>query len=73
MFSYDDIKLDIKQDALEEIANRALEQKTGARGLRSILEAILMRTMFDAPSRGNVKKVIVTADCVRNNLPPIMK
>jgi len=73
LFSYDDIKLDIKQDALEEIANRALEQKTGARGLRSILEAILMRTMFDAPSRGNVKKVIVTADCVRNNLPPIMK
>ncbi len=70
LFHYDDIELEIETGALAEIAKRAIEQKTGARGLRAILEGILMQTMFDAPSVGNVKKVLVTADCVQNSTPP---
>lgn len=72
LFHYDDIELDIKHDALIAIAKRALEQKTGARGLRAILEGILMQTMFDAPSSKNVKKVVVTAACVENHTAPTM-
>lgn len=70
LFRYDDIALEVEQEALAEIAKRAIEQKTGARGLRAILEGILMQTMFDAPSMGNVKKVLVTADCVQNHTSP---
>jgi ATP-dependent Clp protease ATP-binding subunit ClpX len=73
LFRYDLIQLEIKQDALREIAKKAIEQKTGARGLRSILDGILMRTMFEAPSLNNVKKIIVTADNVRKNTAPIRK
>ncbi|MBQ6041798.1 MAG: ATP-dependent Clp protease ATP-binding subunit ClpX [Oscillospiraceae bacterium] len=70
LFKYDDIELEIEQDALVAIAKRALEQKTGARGLRAILEGVLMQTMFNVPSMGNVKKVLVTADCVENRTVP---
>ncbi len=72
LFKYDNIALEIEEDALREIAKRAIEQKTGARGLRSILEDILMQTMFDAPSDLTVRKVIVTADCVRNKTAPLL-
>ena len=72
LFRYDDIALEIEHDALIAIAKRALEQKTGARGLRAILEGILMQTMFDAPSRQSVKKVIVTAACVENHTAPLL-
>ena len=70
LFQYDKIELEVEQDALSEIAKRTLEQKTGARGLRAILEGILMQTMFDAPSKENVRKVVVTADCVVNHKEP---
>ena len=72
LFRYDHIELEIEHDALIAIAKRALEQKTGARGLRAILEGILMQTMFDAPSRKSVKKVVVTAACVENNTAPLL-
>ena len=72
LFSYDHIKLDAEHDALIEIAKKALEQKTGARGLRAILEGILQQTMFDAPSHPEVSKVMITADCVRDNTPPVL-
>lgn len=72
LFSYDGISLEIEQDALREIAARAIAQNTGARGLRAILENVLMQTMFDAPSQDDVRKVLVTADCVRNNSAPIL-
>ena len=72
LFKYDNIELDIEEEALREIAKRAIEQKTGARGLRSILEDILMQTMFDAPSEMSVRKVIVTADCVRSKTAPLL-
>ncbi len=70
LFEYDDIELEIEDDALIEIAKKAISQKTGARGLRSILEGILMKTMFSVPSDGSIGKVTVTADCVINGTQP---
>ena len=72
MFAYDDIELEIQDDALIEIAKKAIAQKTGARGLRSILENILMNTMFTVPSDGSIMKVTVTADCVINDVQPLL-
>jgi ATP-dependent Clp protease ATP-binding subunit ClpX len=72
LFSYDDIELEIEEDALTEIAKKAIAQKTGARGLRSILESILVNTMFTVPSDGSIAKVTVTADCVRNGVEPLL-
>lgn len=53
------------------IAEKAIAQKTGARGLRSILESILMETMYNVPSDGSIAKVTVTAECVTENKTPI--
>ncbi len=72
LFAYDDIELEIEDDALIEIAKKAIAQKTGARGLRSILESILMNTMFTVPSDGSIAKVIVNSDCVVNGESPIL-
>ncbi len=72
LFRYDHIEMEIEEGALKAIARRAIEQKTGARGLRSILEDILMQTMFDAPSDKNVRKVVVTEDCVENGTAPTL-
>lgn len=72
LFNYDDIELEIEDDALIEIAKKAISQKTGARGLRSILENILMKTMFTVPSDGSIAKVTVTAECVIDQTQPIL-
>lgn len=72
LFAYDDIELEIQDDALIEIAKKAIAQKTGARGLRSILENILMNTMFTVPSDGSIMKVTVTADSVINDVQPLL-
>ncbi len=72
LFEYDDIELEVEDDALTEIAKKAISQKTGARGLRSIFEGILMKTMYAVPSDGSIAKVTVTADCVVNGTQPIL-
>ncbi len=72
LFEYDDIELEIEDDALVEIAKKAIAQKTGARGLRSILEGILMKTMYAVPSDTSIAKVTVTADCVVNGTQPVV-
>ncbi|MBR0141804.1 MAG: ATP-dependent Clp protease ATP-binding subunit ClpX [Ruminococcus sp.] len=72
LFSYDNIELEVEEDALIEIAKQAIAQKTGARGLRSILEHILMNSMYSVPTAENVVKVVVNADCVINNTQPLM-
>ena len=72
LFGYDNIELVIEPEALEAIAKRALEQKTGARGLRAILEDILMQCMFDAPSESGIAKVSVNAACVQEHKQPLM-
>lgn len=70
LFGLDDISLEIDNDALREIAKKAVERKTGARGLRSIVEEILSETMFEAPSDPTLIKVLVTADTVKEGSQP---
>ena len=70
LFNYDKVKLEIEDEALVEVAKKALEQKTGARGLRSILENVLMKTMYNVPSDSSVTKVIVKKECVTEGAEP---
>ena len=70
MFRMDDVDLDFAPEALERIAEKALEQKTGARGLRGVIENILTPIMFSVPSEEDVAKVIITRDCVDNGAEP---
>jgi ATP-dependent Clp protease ATP-binding subunit ClpX len=65
LFAYDGVALEFDQDALIEIAKQAIERETGARGLRSILEHLLRKTMFDIPSRDDIEQCVVTAATVR--------
>lgn len=64
MLELDHVELEFEQDALKEIAKKAIERKTGARGLRSIIEGIMLDVMFDLPSREDIKKCIVTKESV---------
>ena len=73
LFSYDNLSLEIEHDALSKIAEKAIAQKTGARGLRSILEGILMDTMFNVPSDEDVSKVVITAESVDTLKPKLIK
>jgi ATP-dependent Clp protease ATP-binding subunit ClpX len=73
LFSYDNVDFEVEHDALVEIAKKTLEQKTGARGLRSIVEKILTNVMFEIPSQNNVKKVTITAKCVTENAEPLVE
>jgi ATP-dependent Clp protease ATP-binding subunit ClpX len=70
MLELDDVELDFEDDALIEIAKKAIERKTGARGLRSIIEGIMLDVMFDLPSRDDIVKCIITKETVENNMPP---
>ena len=68
LFKLDGAKLTFKENALKEIAQKAIKKKTGARGLRSILENILLKTMYDLPSQDNIEEVIVDAGAAKDNL-----
>ncbi|HOJ12278.1 MAG TPA: ATP-dependent Clp protease ATP-binding subunit ClpX [Clostridiales bacterium] len=70
LFEMDDTLLEINEEALECIAEKALERKTGARGLRAILEEIMLDVMFDIPSETNIEKCIITKETVENNAQP---
>ena len=72
LLSYDGIDLEFEPEALELIADRAIELKIGARGLRSVVESIMNDIMFEAPSDPTLRKVIVTADGIRNHTGPEM-
>ncbi|HFH9925686.1 TPA: ATP-dependent Clp protease ATP-binding subunit ClpX [Streptococcus suis] len=73
LLSYDNVELEFDQDALEEIAKKAIERKTGARGLRSIIEETMMDVMFEIPSQENVKRVRVTKDAVDGKEKPLLE
>jgi len=70
LMDMEDVKLTFEPAALEAIADLAVERKTGARGLRSILEGIMRDTMFEIPSREDVREVVVTRESVIDNTPP---
>ena len=72
LFKLDGAKLTFKENALKEIAHKAIKKKTGARGLRSILENILLKTMYDLPSQDNIEEVIVDAGAARGQSQPIL-
>ena len=67
LFDIEDVELEFEDDALREIAKKAIDRNTGARGLRSIVENIMMDTMYEIPSEENVEKVVVTKEAVIND------
>jgi ATP-dependent Clp protease ATP-binding subunit ClpX len=71
-FGYDNIELVFTEDALWEIADKALERETGARGLRSIIEAALLDVMFELPSRKDVSKCVITKETIEKGLRPTL-
>jgi len=72
LFKMDGVNLEIKNDALKEIAKLAIQQQTGARGLRSILETLLMDLMFKTPDYKDLEKILVNKDVVNRSAEPIM-
>ena len=72
LFEFEEVELEFKEDAIIEIARKAISKKTGARGLRSILENILLKTMFELPDMENVIKVTVDTSSVKGASEPIV-
>jgi len=74
LFEMDDVELEFEQEALTEIAKKAVERKTGARGLRSIIETIMVDVMFELPSREDIGKCVITKDTVihEDNQPKLI-
>ncbi len=72
LFSMENVELEFRPAALQAIAVKALERKTGARGLRSIIEQTLLDTMFDLPSQQNVSKVVVDEGCIQTGSAPLL-
>ena len=70
LLEMDDVELEFKQDALEAIVDKAIERKTGARGLRSIIEEIMRDIMFEIPSKPNISKCIINKETVLNGTEP---
>ncbi|MEK9573501.1 MAG: ATP-dependent Clp protease ATP-binding subunit ClpX [Candidatus Puniceispirillaceae bacterium] len=72
LFDMDGVNLEFREDALRAIAKKAIERKTGARGLRSILEGILMDPMFDIPTATDIEEVIINEDVVTGTAQPLV-
>lgn len=70
MLELDDVELEFTEDALLEISKKAIERKTGARGLRSIIETMMLDVMFDLPSRDDIKKCIITKETILEDAAP---
>ena len=70
LLKYDNVELEFEKDALDSIVTKAIERKTGARGLRSIVEDIMRDIMFEIPSNPKIEKCIITKNTVENNEPP---
>jgi ATP-dependent Clp protease ATP-binding subunit ClpX len=72
LFKLEGVKLIFKVNAVEEIAHKAINKKTGARGLRSILENILLKTMFNLPTQNNIEEVVIDIGAAKGESDPIM-
>jgi ATP-dependent Clp protease ATP-binding subunit ClpX len=72
LFELEGVELEFRADALKAVAQRALERKTGARGLRSILENVLLDTMYDIPSQEGVSKVVVDESVIQGASKPLL-
>ena len=71
LFEFENVKLNFNEDAILEIAKKAINKKTGARGLRSIIESLLLKTMFKLPTMNDVSEVIINGSVVKNKSEPI--
>jgi ATP-dependent Clp protease ATP-binding subunit ClpX len=72
LFEFENVKLIFKDEAILEIAKKAINKKTGARGLRSIIEALLLKTMFKLPAMDDIEEVIINESVVKNNSEPLI-
>ena len=72
LLELDNVELEFEDEALRAIAKKAIERNTGARGLRSIVESVMMESMYEVPSRDDIKKVIVTKKAVEGDGEPVM-
>lgn len=72
LFEMEGVELDFREDALKAVAHKAIARKSGARGLRSILEAVLLDTMYDIPSEENVEKVVVDENVIKGESKPLL-
>jgi len=72
LFEMEDVELDLREDALRAVARKAIERRTGARGLRSILESVLLDTMYDIPSEESVSKVVVDESVIAGDSKPLL-
>ena len=73
LFALDNVELEIQSEALEAVAEKALARKIGARGLRSVMENIMTKIMFEIPSDLSIKKVVITPDCITGGEPKIIR
>ena len=72
LFEMEGVELEFRPDALKSVAHKALERKTGARGLRSILEGILLDTMYEIPSQSDVSKVVIDESVIEGTSKPLL-
>lgn len=72
LFDMEEVELEFREDALRAIAKKAMDRKTGARGLRSIVEAVLLDTMYELPSMENVSKIVVDETTIRGESEPLV-
>lgn len=72
LFDMEEVEVDFRQDALRAIAKKAMERKTGARGLRSILEAVLLESMYEIPSDNSISKVVIDASVINGDSEPLL-
>ena len=73
IFSFEEIELEFEKEAIDEIATIALDRKTGARGLRSVLEQLMLDLMYEIPSDNNIDKILITRDMVIKQSSPVIK
>ena len=72
LLKMDNIDLEFEKDALVAVARKTMERKTGARGLRSILESVMLDFMYDAPSDGSIREIVIGKDCIDSNRKPLI-
>jgi len=73
LLAMDNVELQIEKEALQEVAKKALDRQIGARGLRAIMESIMMKIMYQIPSDLTIKKVVITKECVLGGEPVILR
>ena len=72
MVGFDGVKLTVEEDAVREIAQTAIRLKTGARGLRTIIENVMTEVMYKIPSEENVEEVVITKECLTDGKTPTL-